>query len=314
MKISFKVNAFTSTEWPLHELSDLEHLSIGEEQSPSTIVSLSWSPPGLARHKRSILAVLTTSHILSLWASDSNFTATSTWQRVLIINRALQICPDDKFSDVNYGLGCEASRQSARIRSKSWAPHNVAYSHQSLSLPQSTSPYAACQTQYLAVTNDADEIAILHIRSPWSYGGHKWEAQVTHTINWKDLVNISKSVQSGRASPNSRSSTSADQQGQWPSLFASCIAKKTFIDQVTCIPSRTPQSVFGLILRKNEHALRFEVLPNVVSGASVTGQWMPLSYSTKTSPYHVRFPTFNCAAAVSTGKVSLPFRKLILRN
>ncbi|KAL8998580.1 MAG: hypothetical protein Q9169_002420 [Polycauliona sp. 2 TL-2023] len=285
VRVSFKVNAFTSTEWPPRELSELDKLSIGEEQSPSTIVSLSWSPLGLARHRRSALAILTTNHVLSLWASNSNPAAAPTWHRVLIINNVLPMSTDGQSSDGDHGLQRQISRHSARIRSMSWAPPKVYNSQQVSSVSQLTQSHSACPIQYLAVTNDADGIAILHIRSPWSQNGDSWEGQVMHTINWGELMNIADSAQHENVMHHGRPSNSTGQECQPFSLYASSVAKKTFIDQVTCISSETAQSAFGLIVRKNKQSLRFEYLTGV------------------TPEHHVRFPSFNCGGAVYTAKM-----------
>lgn len=300
LRISFKVNSFTSTEWPPHELSELEELSIGEEQSPNTIVSLSWSPLGLAKHNRSALAILTTGHILSLWASDSDPRTVSTWKRVLILNKALHVTPKGNAPSKDAASGWEISRRSARIRSMSWAPVDADHNHQT------------CQIQYLTVTNDADEVVVLHVQSPWSNDGHVWEVQVMHTAGWKTLMDISISAESDSISPGRNSPSRVDQEGQWSSLFSSCVAKKTFIDQVTCIPSSTPQSVFGLVLRKNEQSLRFELLADNFARKSVAGHWMPLSYCQQPFSRRVHFQSFSCGAAVYLGKVFLPLPYLFL--
>ncbi|KAL9639291.1 MAG: hypothetical protein Q9204_001167 [Flavoplaca sp. TL-2023a] len=294
LRISFKVNSFTSTEWPPHELSELEELSIGEEQSPNTIVSLSWSPLGLAKHKRSALAILTTGHILSLWASDSDLRVVSTWKRVLILNKALHLTPEDNAPSEGVASGWGISRRSSRIRSMSWAPVDADHKYQ------------ACQSQYLTVTNDADEVVVLHIQSPWSNGGHVWEVQVMDTAGWETLMEISISAERNSIFPGKDFSSRLDQERQWSSLFASCVAKKTFIDQVTCVPSSTPQSVFGLILRKNEQSLRFEFLADSFPSKSIAGHWMPLSHCQQPFSQHVHFQSFSCGAAVSIGKVFPP--------
>ena len=314
VRISFKVNSFTLTEWPPYELSELEELSIGEEQSPSTVVSLSWSAPGLAKHNRSALAILTTSHILSLWASDSDLRAVSTWKRVLIVNKALRVPSEDNASNQDIGSECKVSRRPARIRSMSWAPSDVDHNHQAPPLSRSGGPYVACLSQYLAVTNDADEVVVLHIQSPWSHDGRVWEAHVTHTAGWENLMNIAFSA-GKRSISHSRSFQSReDQEGQWSSLFASCAARKTYINQVTCVPSITPQSVFGLILRKKEQSLRFELQAETFPRTSVAGHWIPLSHYQKPFPRQVHFPSFGCGAALSIGKVFLPLPNPIPRD
>ncbi|KAL8779553.1 MAG: hypothetical protein Q9213_006881 [Squamulea squamosa] len=223
--ISFKVNTFTFDEWPPQAHSKLENLSIGEEQSPSLIVALSWSPLGLARHKRSALAILTTNYQVSLWASDSDLTAASTWRRVLVVNKSLQTPPADQSPIEDH------ERRSARIRSMSWAPRKTGLGSQRSLLSISGEANAAHSVQYLAVTNDAGGVVILDIRSPWLHHRHMWEAQVTHHVDWGDLVRFAESTQSDDTVHSGNSSTIASGEEQWPSLFASCLAKKDSIDQ-----------------------------------------------------------------------------------
>jgi len=64
-------------------------MSIGEEQSDGHVIALAWSPPGLAMHKRSVLAVLTSNNILSLWTSESDSCVSTNWIRILIVNKFL---------------------------------------------------------------------------------------------------------------------------------------------------------------------------------------------------------------------------------
>ncbi|KAL8775553.1 MAG: hypothetical protein Q9209_000049 [Squamulea sp. 1 TL-2023] len=185
--INFRVNAFTSDEWPPQAHSKLEDLSIGEEQSPSWIVALSWSPLGLAKHKRFALAILTTNYRVSLWASDSDLTSASTWRRVLVVNKSLQTPVVDQSLVENH------ERRLARIRSMSWAPGKIGLGAQTSSSSISGEASTAYPVQYLAVTNDAGGVVILDVRSPWLHHGHMWEAQVTHYVDWKDLLPYSLS-------------------------------------------------------------------------------------------------------------------------
>ncbi len=196
----------------------------------------------------------------------------------------------------------------------SWAPPSLSHNPQTFSILQSTSPHTTCRNQYLAVTNDANGVAILHIRSPWCLRGRVWEAQVTHYTNWEDLVLVNDSTANKSSFQNGISSIGATEEGPWSSLFANCCGKKTFIDQVTCTPRMTPPSVFGLILRKDWQTLRFDVPYDVVSGVSSADQWIPLSYCTTPTPCQVRFPSFSCGAASLIGKVLCPFLHLTTWN
>lgn len=98
-----RVNTFSQAEWPEQSLANLEDMSIGEEQSLSTVSALSWSPPGLGIHRRSVLAVLTTNLLLSIWESDGTM---DKWERTCIVNHYL----------------AASSRRASRIRRFAWAP------------------------------------------------------------------------------------------------------------------------------------------------------------------------------------------------
>lgn len=79
----FRVNVFTYAEWADIYPQNRDDFSIGAEQSTSSILAMSWSPPGLARFRRSVLAVLTSNLILSLWEPIG---PKKQWTRVGIVN------------------------------------------------------------------------------------------------------------------------------------------------------------------------------------------------------------------------------------
>ena len=84
--VAIRTDQFTQTEWPEQDLATLSDLSIGEEQSESIIVGLSWSPPGLGIHRRSVLGVLTSNLVLSIWETDGS---QGGWQRTCVVNQHL---------------------------------------------------------------------------------------------------------------------------------------------------------------------------------------------------------------------------------
>ena len=157
--VHFRVNAFTHSEWPVLEPASFQHFSIGEEQSTSTVAALSWSPPGLAKHRRSVLAVLTSNLLLSLWSSISDPKDSKTWKRVLVINRALNVPEAPNL------------RQRRRIRAMSWAEP----------LGQKTSKWGRF---ILAVANDNDELIFILISN--GQGGpvpaNQYNAEVLQSI------------------------------------------------------------------------------------------------------------------------------------
>ena len=93
---------------------------MGEEQSSSTVTWLAWSPPGLAKHKRSVLAILTSNHMVSLWASNSDMTVPESWERVSIVNHAVNSALREEKCRVGFSNGSDLRLK--RIRSAAWAP------------------------------------------------------------------------------------------------------------------------------------------------------------------------------------------------
>ena len=114
------INNFTWVEWPEQELQSSETFSVGEEQSSSTVTWLAWSAPGLAKHKRSVLAILTSNHVLSLWASNSDMAVPESWERVYIVNYAVKNALREEKYKVGFSNG--SGLRLGRIRSAAWAP------------------------------------------------------------------------------------------------------------------------------------------------------------------------------------------------
>lgn len=143
----FQANLFTDEEWPVHETSNLEEFSIGEEQSTSTVSAISWSPPGLGRHRRSFLAVLTTNHLLSLWEMKRE---PNQWQRIAIINDSLKT----DFSS--------ASRFGTRIGAFAWSPPCTLGSSDGddKAGPQNS----RWGETFLVVANQMSQVMVLHIQ------------------------------------------------------------------------------------------------------------------------------------------------------
>ncbi|OAP56391.1 hypothetical protein AYL99_09570 [Fonsecaea erecta] len=105
---TLRVNQFEPSEWPFQELATITQFSVGEELSESTVVSLSWSPAGLGIYRRSVLAVLTSNLILSLWESNGRL---GVWQRTAIINQYLP--SDEQLNN---------PREKRRVRAFHWLP------------------------------------------------------------------------------------------------------------------------------------------------------------------------------------------------
>lgn len=305
--VSFRINSYTVDEWPTQELDDLDTFCIGEEQSTSSVIALSWSSVGLARHKRPALAVLATNHVLSLWASISDMKTASTWERVLVVNKAFGT-PNRRFGPQDEAAltSTEVQRGSTRVQSMSWAPmkpddKSLYKNNHLITIPEKCSP-----TQYLAVTNDADEVLILSIRNEWAYPGKSsWKAQVMSRINWQELRSLLSRSQISHTQDDMRGPVVASEM-EWPSILARSFIKKASIDQVVCTPSQTHQASFGLILRKDRETLRFDISYESFS-LGFTGQpWIPVSSSTQFS-FHNLFSPSGCCGAIFLSKVFSSF-------
>ena len=131
--------------------------------SESFVHALDWSPPGLGKHKRSVLAVLTSNHVLSIWECVGKPEIATDWVRACVINHALQAhykqqdvqSPEESEND-----HFERLRAKQRIRAFAWSP----------ALPDLSLSGASgnCTTRdpFLAVSNDRGEVLIVKIQTP----------------------------------------------------------------------------------------------------------------------------------------------------
>ncbi|EDP55366.1 conserved hypothetical protein [Aspergillus fumigatus A1163] len=146
----FRVNLFTSREWPTVFPQNRDDFSIGVELSPSSVVSLSWSPPGLSRHRRCTLAVLTSNLVLSFYQLVDG-----KWMRVAIVNNALA-------AHFNSFIHDEGPRlRKTNIREFAWCPPLKVPQGQNDSVPAAESRWGF---QILAVANDDNDLIFLHVR------------------------------------------------------------------------------------------------------------------------------------------------------
>ncbi|KAL9131463.1 MAG: hypothetical protein Q9217_000611 [Psora testacea] len=166
VQVRIKVNEFTDEEWPRRPLANFTEMSIGEEQSNSHASAVGWSPPGLAMHRRSVLAVLTANHLLSFWASESDPKEPTSWKRVLVVNNRLPDLP---------GLNIGPNQSRVRIRSMAWAPIDRKHSNEGNQLPGTWGPFL------LAIALESTDVRILVASSPHTTRGRDWDvAQCGH--------------------------------------------------------------------------------------------------------------------------------------
>ena len=166
--LSITTSKFTFDEWHWQELASFQEMSIGEEQSRATVTALAWSPPGLAKHGRSVLAVLTSNLILSLWASNSDPTDIGSWERVSVVNKIL----------------LSGSRLQQRIRSMAWAPTNP--QHIDRLTPSSEKKWGI---PLLAVADDSSGLYFLKVSSPYNGQSLAWNVEVLH----REVIAVSQS-------------------------------------------------------------------------------------------------------------------------
>ena len=145
--IRIRVNAFTHEEWPPKLPESFAEMSIGEEQARVTIASLAWSPYGIGKHGRSVLAVLTTNLLLSVWSPGGDPITVGSWQRVLIINET-------------------------RVRAMSWVPVGILSAKSQTSLIMKKR-----ENCLLAVTDDRNGVSFFLVSSPFVPNSSSWNFQ-----------------------------------------------------------------------------------------------------------------------------------------
>ena len=137
---------------------DRQAFSIGAEQSLSTVVGLAWSPPGIARHRRCVLGVLTSNLILSFYETAG---PQGKWTRVGVVNGALRSYFEPFVHEEGRRL------QKTMIRSFTWCPPlkvPVAEDKPTpCSVPDSASRWGI---QLIAVTNDDNDVIFLRVQEP----------------------------------------------------------------------------------------------------------------------------------------------------
>lgn len=177
--VPLQVPWFSNDELPVKDAAPLANYSVGEEISPSVPIAIAWSPSGLAKHRRCALAVLTSNLVLSIWSAEGKLREESSWNRRVLINQALNNYFSNSVTAQTSHVASnieEQLRLRTRIRALTWAPP-----FSSTSSTMGTQP--SYGQQYLAVTNDDNQLVILTVESPTSSLGSSssWQATVlTH--------------------------------------------------------------------------------------------------------------------------------------
>ena len=245
MHIQFPVNNFTSDEWPMSEPADSNDFSIGEEQSLSVVTSLAWSPSGLARHGRSVLAILTSNLVLSFWVSSSDPTISVNWRRVLVVNKSIQKSWRQRHMPTDNPFH---HRRKLRVRNMAWAPKI----HPGL-LKDAPPSHAEPGQFLLAVSNDDCDIMILLVTSPFLCDSTTWDVKIVKIIfidqkgpridgiaatekvemQALDTGSLSKPISKTYDEEAGREQTSSVTR---PSLFNSAIKAKRYVDHIAWSP------------------------------------------------------------------------------
>jgi len=176
--VALKVPLFSTDELPLKEPAPMQSYSIGQEISNSSPTAIAWSPPGLAKHRKCALAVLTANLVLSMWATEGKPQDASSWNRRLIVNDALREYYFPKLTEASYHaipLIEERLRLRSRIRAFSWAPELP-----SLDRACVVGTQLSYGQHIVAISNDDNHVALVAIHSPTSSNGTRkaWAAEV----------------------------------------------------------------------------------------------------------------------------------------
>ncbi len=152
-----------------------DNFSVGAEQSLSTVVGVAWSPPGLAKYRRSVLAVLTSNMVLSLYALSGT---SERWLRIAIVNQALEIFFRESIENNTLTTRFQsffrrdAEDKSPRtrktnIRAFSWTPP--------LKVPAKNQLYSGPESRWgvplVTVANDDNDLVFLQVQQPESQQG-----------------------------------------------------------------------------------------------------------------------------------------------
>jgi hypothetical protein len=173
---------FTNAEWPSFLPGNRDEFSIAAEQSNANIINLAWSPLGVGKYRRSVLTVLTSNLVLSLWEPLG---LKKQWTRVRIINHTYWPQPEHSRDPKDHGY------RKTNIRSFAWCDSfKASDSTDPSALPAHESRWGA---SLLTVVNDLNEISVIQVRransvymSSKSYG---LKILATHSLGNQELNN-----------------------------------------------------------------------------------------------------------------------------
>lgn len=150
------VNVFTSEEWEMGFPSKREDFSVGAEQSLSTVAGLAWSSPGLGKHRRCVLAVLTSSLLLTFYEALGR---QRQWTRVGIVNHAL----NRYFNDMEKKDPSFSALRKRRVRAFAWCPPLKFEGENGSAVGGYETGEARWGRQLLAIANDDNDLVIVQV-------------------------------------------------------------------------------------------------------------------------------------------------------
>ncbi|KAK6436062.1 hypothetical protein LTR95_007755 [Oleoguttula sp. CCFEE 5521] len=172
-------SVFTVREIPPMDAGMGSHVwSLGEEQSQRHVVSLAWSPAGIAKFETCALAVLHSNHVLAIWECTGRPQENTHWSRCLLINHAVQaLYQQDKDKSLS-NRPVEQQQVWQRINAFAWAPdmRNLGLS---ISRPSWSS-------QLMAVATGRGDLLILDVRSSYDLfdsSESEWSVKILHRIS-----------------------------------------------------------------------------------------------------------------------------------
>lgn len=192
----------------------------------SNVIAISWSPPGLARNRRSVLAVLTSNLVLSFWASNADISMLESWERVLVVNNG--ICESwERKSRLNCASNPTNSvpRRVLRIRSVAWAP----LMQRKLENAEARLR-GASRLYFLAVTTDDNSVLFLSVTSPYTDDCMHWDARIMRHYIFHGENSMTQSISTLQAVEEESEQKSLYGRG---SLLYAALRTKRFIDRVS---------------------------------------------------------------------------------
>lgn len=268
----FRVSAFTNREWPTIFPQKRDDFSIGAEQSVSTVVGLAWSPPGLGKYRRCLLAVQTSNMLLSLYETIG---PQSRWTRVAIVNHSLR----EHFATLIEDTGPLLRKTS--IRSFTWCPScklptpGQQQQHQQ-SMGRPAGPESRWGMQILCVANDENDLILLHVERSKISSSQATYQYTIHPLSLTAIHDLERNypmIQSG-------------------SLLSAAVRERIKIKSISCGPwrlhmhkSNNPHSATACVAAVYGTKLKFVrleiTLPQTSEGSETISAYTPKLHSSE---------------------------------